>query len=288
MVTLLGTETPNTPAWHALRAGGIGASEIAAVVGLSPYESAFHLWHVKKGNLPGAKLSDAMDWGNRLEPVVREWFAERHPDWDVIAQPGTYANDDHMWQRVNPDGVIDKPAEGLAALLEVKTSRYGDEFGRSGTDIIPLNYRCQVQHAMDVFDLPVCHLAALIGGNEPREYVIRADAGDQRALREAGAAFWESLQNNDEPPLDCSDSTYESVRDLNPEIDREADIEIGALWSEYEAARVVRDDSAAKLTGVKSQILAAMGTARIATANTEPVLRRQMSSAGTPYLKEIA
>jgi len=291
---LLGQYEPNTEPWYKLRAGGIGASEIAAVVGLSPYVSAFWLWHFKKGNIPGQSLSDAMDWGHRLEPVVREWFAERHPELVVRPTPGTYAHKDRQWQRVNPDGLIHRRVsrdivEGnYCALYEGKTARYPDGWGRSGTDEIPLHYRCQIQQSLDIFDLPRAYVAVLIGGNEPREYVIEADPEDQKTLREAGAAFWASLQANDEPPIDCSDSTYEAVRALHPEIDREADVEIGSLWEQYVKADKKRAVYAEQLQAIKSQILAAMGTARIATANDQPVLRRQMSSAGTPYLKEIA
>jgi hypothetical protein len=118
--------------------------------------------------------------------------------------------------------------------------------------------------------------------------VIEADVDDQKALRDAGAAFWASLQSDDEPPVDCSDSTYEAVRSLNPLIDPDTEIEIGELWSAYEQTAYAASSYAAELQGIKSQILAAMGTAKYATHNNQSVLRRQMSSAGTPYLKEIA
>lgn len=292
---LLGTYEPNTDGWHELRAGGIGASEIAAVVGLSPYFSAFWLWHFKKGNLPAQKLNDAMDWGHRLESVVRDWFAERHPELWVHETPGTFAHSEREWQRCNPDGLITdrtgvRDLDSAAnALYEGKTSRYGDGFGPSGSDIIPLAYRCQIQQSLDIFDLPRAYVAVLIGGNEPREYVIDADPEGQATLRDAGAAFWASLQIDDEPPIDCSDSTYEAVRALNPEIDRDLEHAIDPeLWGQYlthKSAVVVNE---AALTGVKSKILAAAGIARSITFDDQPVLRRQMSSAGTPYLKEIA
>lgn len=300
---LLGTFPPNTPEWHELRAGGIGGSEIAAVVGLSPYDSAFWLWHHKKGNLPGKDVTDAMDWGNRLEPVVRRWFAERHPELCIAATPGTYAHGERPWQRVNPDGFIyehattctcDDVGGGCAkdvptALLEVKTSRFPDGWGTPGTDEIPLMYACQVQHALDVFGLDRAYVAVLIGGNEPREYVIEADAEDQATLRAAGEQFWQSLQTDNEPPIDCSDSTYEAVRRLYPGIDPDEVVELNAIkWHEYLQLRQSADAAAEGLQRVKSELLAAMGTARIGTYQDVPVLRRQMSSTTTPYLKEIA
>jgi putative phage-type endonuclease len=278
---LLGTETPNTEPWYRLRAGGIGASEIAAVVGLSPYMSAFWLWHFKKGNLPAQKVSDAMDWGHRLEPVVRDWFSDRH-EFDVIATPGTYAHAERDWQRANPDGLIydDEFLPEPIALYEGKTARFPDGFGPSGSDIIPLAYRCQVQHSLDIFDLPRAYVAVLIGGNEPREYVIEADADDQRTLREAGQAFWDSLQNDDEPPIDCSDSTYQAVRDLHPEISGD-DVELDPeLFEGYGLARERADNATAMQQRLKSEVLNAMGQARRALVDGTPVLRRQPTGKG--------
>lgn len=288
---LLGNAVHDTPEWHALRAGGIGASEISAVVGLSQYVSAFQLWHVKKGNLPGQRTKPHMGWGHRLEPVVRGWWLEQHQEFGCQPNPGTYAHSERDWQRVNPDGLLylndddSKPT----ALYEGKISRFGDGFGKSGTDEIPISYRCQVQHAMDVFGLNRCYVAVLIGGSEARKYVIEADPQDQETLRNAGRRFWESVHANDEPPIDCSEMTYRAVRDLNPLIERDAAINLDPhLWAEYLEHKAEADRHSELLTGVKSRILASMGTARSARFAEMTVLRRQMSSAGTPYLKEVS
>src|SRR5690349_8562125 len=77
---LLGNEPHDTPEWHALRAGGIGGSEIAAVVGLSKWTSAFELWHRKRGAIGQQAQNEAMEWGSRLEPVIAAKFAEEHPE----------------------------------------------------------------------------------------------------------------------------------------------------------------------------------------------------------------
>lgn len=290
---LLGQAVHDTPEWHALRAGGIGASEIAAVVGMSPYVSAFQLWHIKKGNLPGQKTKAHMGWGHRLEPVVRNWWAEQHPELFVEPNPGTFAHSERDWQRVNPDGVIwaagTEDDSYPTALYEGKISRYGDGFGKSGGDEIPMSYRCQVQHALDVFGYSRCHVAVLIGGSEAREYVIDADPQDQATLRDAGRRFWDSLALDDEPPIDCSDATYQAVRDLNPLIDKAGIFDLSPdLWADYLEHKQGLDEHEEALTGVKSRILAAMGTARTARFAEIAVLRRQMSSAQTPYLKEVS
>lgn len=288
---LLGNPVHDSAEWHAMRASGIGASEIAAVVSISKYVSAFQLWHVKKGNLPGQRTTTQMGWGHRLEPVVRNWWLEQHPEFCVQANPGIYAHSDRPWQRASPDGLVFVGSEDGTPIAgyEGKISRFGDGFGKSGSNDIPLMYRCQLQQSMDVFGLNRWHLAVLIGGSEPREYVIEADPEDQRTLREAGRRFWESLSVGDEPPIDCSDMTYQAVRDLNPEIDRDHSIDLTSdLWAEYLEHKSEVDEHTAALTGVKSKILAAMGTARTARFAEVTVLRRQKSSTGSAYLKEVS
>lgn len=291
---LLGQHEPQSPEWHELRKGGIGGSEIAAVVGLSPYESPFHLWHVKKGNIPGPTLSNAMDWGNRLEPLVVDWFSEQHPGMWVMEQPGTFAAAEREWQRCNPDALIYPPRDVTAntpptSLLQVKTSRYGDGFGPSGSDQIPLHYRCQVQWEMDVFGVDHCWLAVLIGGNDPREYRIEADPEGQATLRAVAAKFWASLHEDDEPPIDATESTYEAVRELHPEIDRNTELDVPADWWETVATWRERIDQAdAEYRLACSRILNAAGAAHYITVNGERVARRQASATGRPYLRKIA
>lgn len=296
---LLGDFAPNSPEWHAARRNGIGASEIAAVVGLSPFESAFSLWHRKKGNLPGADPSNPLFyWGHALEPLVAQKFSELHPDL-ATAHIGTHRHSDRAWQLANLDrGIwdlgeffqmgLELPADHPPkSVLEIKTTRYGDNWGPSGSDEIPLHVRCQVMQQMDVFSAPYAWVAVLIGGNDYREYRIDFNEADAAALREAGAAFWASLQTDDEPPIDASFETYEAVRALHPEIDGE-DVEIPVdIYADYMAAtgRASLATEDARLH--KSLLLAAMGNARRGIVNGAPVLRRQPGRGGSVSLYPI-
>lgn len=285
---LLGQAEVHSPEWHALRAGGIGGSEIAAVVGLSRWTSPFQLWHRKRGTIAEQKLSEAMEWGIRLEPVIAAKFAEEHPEFDVVPTPGTYAHHERPWQRCNPDGTLHDPADGdCAALLEVKTvNAYADDFTN---DDVPIYYRCEIQWRLDIFDLSHCYLAVLIGGSTYREYVIEANPEDQATLRTAAEAFWRSIQADDEPPLDATDHTYQTVRELNPLIDKDLIIDLpGDMWRRYLEAKTAVDEAAAALILSKSEVLQFMGAARIARFAKQDVLRRQMSSAKKPYLKEVS
>ncbi|MGH3923507.1 MAG: YqaJ viral recombinase family protein, partial [Pseudonocardiaceae bacterium] len=81
---LLGYFEPGSPEWHTAREDGLGGSEIAAVMGLSPWESRFSLWHRKAGRLDPVQESPEMEWGKRLEDVIAIKFGECHPELDVV------------------------------------------------------------------------------------------------------------------------------------------------------------------------------------------------------------
>ncbi|MCD4535675.1 YqaJ viral recombinase family protein [Nocardioides sp. cx-169] len=292
MTAVLVTDAPaNSDAWHAARRQGIGASEIAAVVGLSPFESPFSLWHRKKGNLSGPDPSNPLFyWGHALEPLVAAKFAEDHPDYRAKMM-GTYRHSRRPWQFANLDRALTRRDSKQIMPLEIKTTRYPDGWGRSESmapDAIPLHVRCQVLQQMDVFSAPYAWVAVLIGGNDYREYRIEYDAEDAAALREAGSAFWDSLQTDDEPPIDASFETYEAVRELHPEIDPDLDCVLDQqMWNEFATTKAQADRWEREHQKVKSQILAAMGDARRALVNNTPVLRRQKARGGSVALYPV-
>ena len=65
--------------WLDIRQQGIGSSDAAVAVGLSPYKSALSLWLEKTGRKQPEDLSakEAVLWGTVLEPVLASVYAER-------------------------------------------------------------------------------------------------------------------------------------------------------------------------------------------------------------------
>ena len=67
---LLGAAKDNSPEWDAMRAGRLGGSEIAAVIGLSKWESRFSLWHRKRGLLEEKQANANMTVGHIMLKVL--------------------------------------------------------------------------------------------------------------------------------------------------------------------------------------------------------------------------
>ena len=59
--------------WLAEREKGIGASDVAAILGLSPWETAYSLWLKKTHQVEPEPENEAMLMGHLLEEVVVSW-----------------------------------------------------------------------------------------------------------------------------------------------------------------------------------------------------------------------
>lgn len=279
---LLGTFEPGTPEWDAARAGlCITATEIAAVLGLSPWQSPFSLWH-KKAGLPTAPFQSnpAMKWGSRLEDDVFEEFAEQHPEYQ-IAETGTWRHRDRPWQRATPDRLL-VDADGRLRIGEGKTSPFGDDWGPAGSDLIPIYYRCQVVWQQDTVGLyDPAHVALLVSGHDYREYVVEYDAMDAEIMRGAAERFLDSVRRNERPPIDGADATYQTIR-VQPTGREDIDVEISAeLAADYEIAQQAAKASAAEVTRARGRILDAIGNGYRAVHNDRRIAYRTVNPDGT-------
>src|ERR1700759_1282691 len=107
--------------WLAERRNGIGSSDVAAILGVSDYNTAVHVWHDKRGTLVD-DAGEAALWGHLLEePVAREW-ARRHRS--VVQRVGLVAHVDEPWRRATLDRqVLECPMDRTVrtrCALEVK------------------------------------------------------------------------------------------------------------------------------------------------------------------------
>ena len=149
-------------AWLVQRRQGIGASDCAAALGMDHYTTAWTLFQEKTGNLPlDSGTSEASEWGQRLEPVIRDSAAERLGV--EVRVCGGLASRERAWQRASLDGVL-VMNDGLFVPIEVKNTSAWLQADWSD-DQIPDRAELQVQHQMAVTGAPYGYVAGLIGGN---------------------------------------------------------------------------------------------------------------------------
>ncbi|KAB7850193.1 YqaJ viral recombinase family protein [Streptomyces mobaraensis] len=308
---VVGSFAPGSAAWLAARKAGIGGSEIAAVLGLSPFESAFSLWHRKRGLMEPVEETDVMYWGKLHEATICGEFARRHTEFEVVVAP-TYAHAERPWQIANPDRLLRTPcgchlhradccdlndcgpccercptcptlarAQPPAAVLEAKTARDGEGWGEEGTDEIPVHYRAQCLWYLDVLGLDTCHVAVLIAGADYREYVVHRDPVEAELLRDAGARFIDSLAAGDRPAIDGHTATYQAVKALPEGLD-DIDIEVpGTLRDRYFAALAAASAAEEEKRAAAGLLLDAIGTGRRAVCERRLVATRTVRDGRT-------
>lgn len=195
--------------WEAARRDGVGGSDVAAVVGLSTYESRYTMWCYKTRRAVPRFDEEArrrMRWGHLLEPVVREEFAYRHPEYIVTQAPGTYAVPGLPWQRVNVDGLVWHPTGELAGVLEIKTGTHRRMHEWDDGEV-PVGYTAQGQWACHVTGAPRTFFMALLDTSFDVETVVQRDDGIIGDLVELAGEFWECVVRDVPPPVDGSEAT---------------------------------------------------------------------------------
>lgn len=289
---LLGQFTPGTPEWDAARSGlCVTATEIPAVLGLSPWQSRFSLWH-KKAGLPSPPFTTTpeMKWGSRLEDDVFEEFDEQHPEY-LVMETGTWRHVDREWQRATPDRLLAHRENGASDMVpirigEAKTSPWGDHWGPSGSDEVPVYYRAQVIWQQDTLGLyDPAHVAVLISGHDYREYTIAYDEADADLMRKSAVEFLDSVRRGERPPIDTSDATYQTVR-MQPEGREDVDVEIpGPLRDRYFAALDGAEAATAELTGARATVLDLIGPGKRAVCLGQTVATRTVRGGKTYSLQ---
>lgn len=269
--------------WLKVRETGIGGSEVATICGLNKWESAFTLWCKKTKRIEAPDLSgkEPIEWGNRLEPVIIDKFADMHPELVVHRDQGTYSNKQRPWQRANPDALY-STLDGNLGVLEIKTAQFEDDWQQG----IPKYYYTQVQWYMQTLGLGEGILAVLFHGNKYREYPIVANMLEQDVNLERVIEFLGCVQDDIAPEWDDSESTYETLRQIHPNIDPTQEVELGELGVLYAQLDKQSKAAYARLQQVKNEIMAAMGDAKTGLVFGEAKFTRSArGESGVPYLQ---
>src|SRR5678816_2816289 len=87
-----GSQVTLTPDQIERRLAGISATDVSAIVGVNPYRSAVNVWASKRGEEPAWDGNELTRWGFRVEPTIREHYAEERGV--RIEMPGTLAHPD--------------------------------------------------------------------------------------------------------------------------------------------------------------------------------------------------
>ena len=203
--------------WLAWRQQGIGASDIAGILGISPWASPWSVWADKVGLLPPEPDNEHMAAGRWLEAAIGPWFTHE-TGLDVAGEQTWCSHPIHPHHRCTVDGfVLDGAVDGwegteyagpehALGLLEVKVTGPGRRW-----ETIPAHYQAQGQWQMHVTDLSRVWFAVLMGRRLDVHELDRDD-DDIAYMAERADAFWtDHVLGGTPPDTDGHDATLRAL-----------------------------------------------------------------------------
>ena len=248
--------------WLEKRRAGIGASQIAAALGLDPYTSQYSLWAEKTGELPPGDPSEPMLWGRRLEAAILDEWESRNQPLQARERGSMFRHHYETWATCTTDGVAYEGDDPLFPV-QVKT-------GFVGWDEIPDHVALQVnweQYVTGLIEHPA-KVVLLPASRKLLEYDHEYDVDLTVSVLAGIGEFRSWVERRVPPPVDASGSTAHAL----------AQRFLGNVGEEVELegveVQLVRDLLAAKESAklaqervglLENRVKEAMGNAEVAT-----------------------
>ncbi|AXB03276.1 MULTISPECIES: YqaJ viral recombinase family nuclease [Aeromonas] len=250
--------------WLAIRKLGIGSSDAAVAVGLSPYRCPLSLWLEKTGRKEPDDIShkEAVLWGIELEPVLAQVYAKRTGN-RVRRVNAVLQHPEHLFMLANLDREVVGHPDG-PGILEIKTASYHS--APQWEEGVPVAYQCQVLHQLAVTGHAWAEVAVLIGGQDFRIYRIERDEEKIRDLTEREAQFWHQVTSDQQPEPDGSKDAGSALawlfpRDDGETVDLSDSPEFNQLFEELLHLREHKEEVELRESQIKQRLQATLGEA---------------------------
>ncbi len=153
----------DTPEWLEERRNSLGASEVAAVMGMSPWSTPLEIYKSKLGF--DTPFNEDLAWiGHRSESLVADWITERSGLGLKLEPHGFMARHHSLPLHASFDRVQLEPF----LTVQIKTAHQYS--GHKWDEGIPTDIRVQVQAEMLVAGTKSALVVVLIGGREFRPF----------------------------------------------------------------------------------------------------------------------
>lgn len=222
------TENLSREDWLGYRRLGIGGSDAAAIMGVSPFCTKRDLYYDKCGITPAMDEEEsnwvAKEVGHRLEDLVAEIFSKK-TGFRVFPVRKMFRHPLYPFMLADVDFFIDF-GEGTYGILECKTTNYNcqDKWANNST---PVNYEYQGRHYMAVMNINKVYFACLYGNNEDEFFIryMERDLELEEDLIAEEEYFWnDNVKMGVEPPYtEKADLVLESIRKHYGPADKDAD-----------------------------------------------------------------
>jgi len=251
-------------AWLNARCYGIGASEIASVLGISPFKSALELWHEKvSGEREDLSDREPIQWGHLLEPVIIQEFARR-TGRSVLHGGELLRSTEHTWAIATLDAWTWDPQGDEKQPWPLEVKAVGARQEQAWEDGAPEYYVAQVQQQMLVTGCHRATIAALIGGQRMVWEDIERDPEWVNRIVYNGERFWQRVLGQDPPPPDGSFSARRALLAMY-QSDDGSDVMLSAQMADHtdaiEEAKRQKDMAERVIAALENELRAALGPA---------------------------
>lgn len=267
-------------AWHDWRRGGLGASDLPALLGLSNFASPTSLYFEKTGLLERYEESPRQRIGKRMESVLAAEFNDM-TDLYVVGEQTMCQSTEYPWARCTVDGFVADSKFGSAdgdlslGICEMKTD------GRaSWPDGIPHNIRAQTVWQMGVCQLTHCWLVVMFSGFRVEIFEVDFDAdaaADWQYMIDVAGRFWhDNVLTGTPPPVDDHWATTEALTNVHrdPEGMLDADDNARAVVASVQRAMVITAAAEATEKRLKNELRALLGDKTDLVDGTKPGKRK--------------
>lgn len=192
------------------RRSHIGASQVGAILGVSPFARPIDVFEELCGLVEPSEDNEAIELGHALEHGIAV-VAARRLGIEEITKGHTLTHPRMPWLVATPDYLpgIECKSVGMASYQNAEArERWGEDGDPEGA---PLHVTAQVQvqmlvmRALDI-EIDVMNVAALIGGRGVNIYPVPYDVEVAKGIVSQVARFWERTQDRIPPDVDGSDA----------------------------------------------------------------------------------
>ena len=252
----------DSPEWHEARTHSLGASEVAAVLGLSPWQTPLSVYRVKMG-VPNEINENLAYFGHALEDPIAQWIRDKHPEVGVVSDWGMSVRSlEHPWLTATPDRIVLGHVEQIIPIELKTSSAYSADKWAEG---IPDYYAVQVQTQLLVLGAPYGWLAVLHGGNTPDLFRVEADPVVQEQIVRITGEFWHGNVEAQIPPEPTTSAEATSLWPGEPDLSIEGGEDLYEAWGAYGLLQAEQVEIGKKLDGMKLEFQKAMTDATTLT-----------------------
>lgn len=210
-------DTIDRPEWLSLRKSGLGGSDAAAILGVSPWTSGYTLWLDKnRTDSPDDQATLAMRRGTHLETFILTEAMNVDPDLTVYRAPYMLAHPDHPHLRANLDGLAHHVKRRTWGGVEAKN--VNAFMAKHWADGPPAYYEAQVGHYLACCPLiDWWAVVADFGGDDLRVFYLDRESVPVETIVERELAWWQRhMVDGVAPDPDGHAATTDAMKAYEP------------------------------------------------------------------------